>query len=187
MMWYNGNSPAEWVVGHIHGANLLKDSHPSPDYLFGQVQFQNGVRGILECGDLAPGQIDQSTPTYIFWHDNAVTLYGTHGYAKVMTGGGWKAFTKVSGREMLIGEGMYDPEYEQPLYLRELADWLDDSARIHPCNGEVTYRGFEALYGMYLSSLEHSIVKLPLDGLTLYPIIGKMHEVLGEKKIVETI
>ena len=52
--YFNNEADAEWVVGHVHGREKLTDSHPSPDYAAGLIQFKNGVRGIVEIGSLAP-------------------------------------------------------------------------------------------------------------------------------------
>src|SRR3974377_1437583 len=42
MRWYNGNAPAEGVMGQASGRSKLADNHPSPDYLGGFIQFENG-------------------------------------------------------------------------------------------------------------------------------------------------
>jgi predicted dehydrogenase len=176
MIWFNGGTRIDWVVGHVHGTGMLTDSHPSPDYTLGELQFQNGVRGILECGALAPRDLPGKNPlrSQGFWYDNAVTIYGTHGYAKVITGGGWRAFTRSSDGEILSGEGTFNPSYEQPLYIRDLADWLDDSSRVHPCNGAISYHGFEASMALYLSALERRRVDLPLGMLPSGSLIDRL-------------
>lgn len=50
MIWANGGYRAKSVIGHVHGPETLKDNHPSPDFLFGEVLFENGTRGYIECG-----------------------------------------------------------------------------------------------------------------------------------------
>jgi len=52
--WYNDYSPAQWVVGQADGVEKFEDNHPSPDYITASIQFENGVRGIVECGAGAP-------------------------------------------------------------------------------------------------------------------------------------
>ena len=52
MRWYNDEAEAEWVVGQASGVGKFADNHPSPDYIAGLIQFDNGVRGIVECGGL---------------------------------------------------------------------------------------------------------------------------------------
>ncbi|TVY11208.1 Gfo/Idh/MocA family protein [Paenibacillus cremeus] len=77
IVWINGGIKADWGVGHVHGKDKLDDSHPSPDYAFGELHFDNGVTGIIECGYLSPAYLSADR----FWTDNRLTVYGTHGYA----------------------------------------------------------------------------------------------------------
>jgi predicted dehydrogenase len=162
IMWVNGGQRAKWVVGHVHGQDKLNDSHPSPDYLLGQVAFENGVRALIECGYLAPSHMARD----LFWTDNRLTVYGTHGYAWADTDGRWAALTRTSRGEPLGGQGdpwsVQEKERLQRLYLAGLADWLDDEAQVHPCNVELAYHGYEILEGMCLSALDHARVDLPL-------------------------
>ncbi len=62
---------------------------------------------------------------------------------------------------MLSGDGFFNPSYEQPLYIRDLADWLDGKLAVHPCDGEISYHGFEAVMALYMSALDHQKVDLP--------------------------
>ena len=161
-MWINGGHRAKWVVGHVHGKGKLDDSHPSPDYMMGQVAFENGVRAVIECGYLAPSHMASDR----FWLDNRLTVYGTHGHAWANTDGGWGALTRTSHGEPLSGQGdpwaVQQAQRLQRLYLAELADWLDDEDHVHPCNVEVAYHGYEILEGMCLSALDNVRVDLPL-------------------------
>jgi hypothetical protein len=101
-----------------------------------------------------------------FWVDDRLTVYGTHGYAWADTDGRWSAFTRSSAGQVL-GEagqawGVQEKTRLQPLYLADLADWLDDQAKVHPCNVEISYHGYEILEGLCLSALDHTRVDLPL-------------------------
>jgi len=157
VMFLNGGHRGLWVVGHVHGKEKLSDSHPSPDYAMGQIEFENGVRGIVECGTLAPDQPGENT----FWMNAGVTVFGSEGYAQVMVGSGWRAVTKSSSG-LVWGSGGFDVAKDQPLYIRDLADWLDDPTEMHPCNGEITYHGFELVMGICLSSLEKRSIRVPV-------------------------
>lgn len=61
IIWANGGCRAKSVVGHVHGPATLKDNHPSPDFLMGEILFENGVRGYLECGYFPNGTIRKCT------------------------------------------------------------------------------------------------------------------------------
>ena len=158
MIGLNGDSPPTWVMGQIHGRKLLEaESHPSPDYVTGLMGFENGVRGIYECGELSvpvPGEKN-------FWFNGGIKVIGQNGFAELFTGIGWRAVTAKDG--LIEGGGPWDPELDQPPYVAALADWLDDDAQVHPNNVTTAYRGHEALMAIYLSSLERRKVDLPLE------------------------
>lgn len=171
MMFLNGGHRGSWVVGHVHGKERLSDSHPSPDYAMGQIEFENGVRGIVECGTLAPDQPGENT----FWMNAGATVYGSDGYAQVIVGSGWRAVTKSSSG-LVWGSGGFDVAKDQPPYIRDLADWLDDPTKIHPCDGEITYHGFELVMGICLSGLERRKVTVPVESTE--PIVERLRREL---------
>ena len=180
MLWFNNFSPVHWISGQAEGTGMLADTHPSADFVFGTMEFANGVRGVIECGAHAPHFVpgDNKLGTLPFWSDSSITLHGTHGYARVVTGNGWQAVTRSSGGEVLSGPGNFDPGYEQPLYIRELAEWLDGSNTSHSCNGDVTYHGFEAVMALYISSLERRRVRLPLETIPQDSLIERLRATL---------
>ncbi|MCZ7451281.1 Gfo/Idh/MocA family oxidoreductase [Agrobacterium rhizogenes] len=180
MLWFNNRSKVKWVVGQAIGTGKLTDSHPSADYVIGSMEFENGVRGIIECGAHAPHFVPGDNPVgdIKFWTDSAITIHGTQGYARVTTGNGWQAVTKSSQGEVLSGEGFFNPSYEQPLYIRDLADWLDGKLAIHPCDGDISYHGFEAVMALYLSAIGHRRVDLPLKEIPDGSLIERLGQVL---------
>ncbi len=155
--WYNDWAEAEWVVGQADGKEKLADAHPSPDYIAGLVQFENGVRGILECGAGAP---DVPEVDY-WWRKCRVGAQGTEGFAEVLTGGGWRAITRDSNG-VISGPGNMDYAHDMPPYVQEIADWLDDEAKVHPCNGESAFKGFQITMAMVRSVVQRGKVTLPL-------------------------
>jgi predicted dehydrogenase len=155
--WFNSNAEAEWVAGQAAGKSKLSDNHPSPDYIGGFVQYSNGVRGVIECGEGAP---DVPEVDY-WWRKCRMGAQGTEGFAEVLTGGGWRAVTRDSGG-VISGPGCMDYAHDMPPYVQQMADWLDDDSRIHPCNGESAYKGFEILMALCRSAVTRGKVKLPL-------------------------
>lgn len=152
-----GEPEAEWVLGQACGREKLTDSHPSPDYLAGEIQFANGLRGVIEVGSLAP---DVPEVEY-FWHKVRIGAQGTEGFAEALIGGGWRAVTRDSGGP-ISGPGTWNAPHDQPLYIRDIALWLDDPSRLHPCNGESAFKGFEILMALCRSAIERRKVTLPL-------------------------
>ncbi|MGD0089250.1 MAG: Gfo/Idh/MocA family oxidoreductase [Planctomycetota bacterium] len=178
ILWANGGAKAKWVVGHVHGKELLEDSHPSPNYTMGILGFENGVRAVVEFGKLAPSYM----PKEKFWLDNRLTVYGTQGYAWCDTDARWGACTKASGGEVVggVGDGWVVQEKTrlQPLYLKDFGAWLDDDKQVHPCNLDISYHGYEIMEALCLSALNHVRVDLPLDPAQCGDMSGRMRKEL---------
>jgi predicted dehydrogenase len=155
--WYNDGAAAEWVVAQADGTEKFADNHPSPDYIGGLVQFENGVRGVFECGEGAP---DVPEVDY-WWRKCRAGAQGSEGFAEVLTGGGWRAVTRDSGG-VISGPGCMDYGHDMPPYVQEIADWLDDPVQVHPCNGESAFEGFQIMMGLCRSASAGGKVALPL-------------------------
>ena len=156
MRWFNGGAEAEWVMAQAAGRGKMTDAHPSPDYIGGFIHFANGVRGIVECGAGAP---DVPEVDY-WWRKCRIGAQGTNGFAEVLTGGGWRAVTGDGGVQS--GPGCMNYDLDMPPYVQQMADWLDDANRTHPCNFESAYRGFEIMMALCRSVVQGGQVPLPL-------------------------
>jgi predicted dehydrogenase len=154
--WFNGGAEAEWVMAQAAGRGKLTDMHPSPDYIAGFIQFANGVRGVVECGAGAP---DVPEVDY-WWRKCRIGAQGTDGFAEVMTGGGWRAVTKQGS---MSGSGSMDYDLDMPPYIQDMAVWLDDPARVHPCSFDSAYKGFEIMMAFCRSAATGGQIPLPLD------------------------
>ncbi|MFA6034802.1 MAG: hypothetical protein WC889_18025, partial [Myxococcota bacterium] len=155
--WFNGNADAGWVMAQASGRGKLGDIHPSPDYIAGIIHFANGVRGYVETGAGAP---DVPEVDY-WWRKCRIGAQGTLGFAETLTGGGWRAVTKDG---VMGGEGCMNYDLDMPPYIQDMAAWLDDDARVHPCNVSEAYKGFEIMMGMVRSVVDRGQVALPLEG-----------------------
>jgi len=155
MRWYNGDAEARWVMAQATGDGKLSDAHPSPDYIAGFIQFANGVRGIVECGAGAP---DVPEVDY-WWRKCRIGAQGTDGFAEVLTGGGWRAVTK---RGATSGSGCMNYDLDMLPYIQDIADWLDDDRKVHPCNFENAYAGLEIMMALCRSAVDGGQVALPL-------------------------
>lgn len=170
MLWANGGAKAQAVVGHVHGNFYLTDSHPSPDYVFGQIAFENGVRGIVECGYFARQKVQHNVgfthgaAVADYWTDDRLTVYGTKGYAWAECNGRYAVCTAP---ELLKGDyhDFFDREQfdAQVLYMADFVRWLDDDRAVHSCNVDTAYQGFEILEAIYGSALEHTRIDLPVQ------------------------
>jgi len=180
VLWANNGTRAQWVVGHVHGRELLADHHPSPNYTMGQIGFENGVRSVVEFGKLAPSYMGKDR----FWVDNRITAYGTHGYVWCDTDGRWGTFNPTTKGEIALGEGekweIQERSELQRLFARDLADCLDDPKKEHPCNLKITYHGYEIMEAICISAMERRRVELPLDAAGSYDMFQRMREELPE-------
>ena len=154
--WFNNYTPATWVMAQAAGRSKFGRSHPSPDYIGGFVQFANGVRGIYECGAGAPDQPEVAK----WWGKNRIGAQGTEGFVEVLTNGGWRAVTKSTGYQR--GDGAMNYDLDMPPYIQEMADWLDDDKKVHPCNFEHACLGAEIMLALQRSAAEGGQVALPL-------------------------
>jgi len=175
MRWYNGESPAQWVMAQAAGRVKLADLHPSPDYIGGFIQFANGVRGIVECGAGAP---DVPEVDY-WWRKCRVGAQGTDGFAEVLTGGGWRAVTKTG---VSSGGGCMNYDLDMPPYIQEMADWLDDDRKTHSCNFASAYAGFEIMMALCRSTVQGGQIALPLTDAAEEIALLKAH--LADRKVL---
>ena len=154
-MWYNDYAKPIWVLAQAAGTHKFGDVHASPDYIAGFVQFDNGVRGIYECGGAAPDVKEVER----WWGKCKMGAMGTGGFAEVYTGNGWKA---VTADGVLQGGGVMAYDQDMPGYIQDMAAWLDDGI-VHPCCFDHAYSGFEVMMAMYRSAARGGQVVLPLE------------------------
>jgi predicted dehydrogenase len=176
--WFNDYADPAWAMAQAAGRGKLADLHTSPDYLAGVVHFQNGVRGIYDCGAGAP---DVPEVPY-WWRKCRIGAQGSDGFAEVMTGGGWRAVTKNGASS---GPGGMDYNYDMPPYVQQMVHWLDDDSKVHPCCFANAYKGFEIMSALYRSVVEGGQVALPLtSGMDE---IAALKEKLPAKKVILTL
>jgi predicted dehydrogenase len=174
---YNGGAPALWAMAQAAGRGKLSDNHPSPDYIAGFVQFANGVRGIYEAGAGAPDVPEADA----WWRKCRIGAQGTDGFAEVLTGGGWRAVTKDGASS---GPGNMDYEHDMPPYVADIADWLDDDKKVHPCNFASAYAGFEIMMALCRSAATGGQVALPLTDAQDEVELLKTH--LSDRPVIAT-
>ncbi|MCG3150218.1 MAG: Inositol 2-dehydrogenase/D-chiro-inositol 3-dehydrogenase [Verrucomicrobiae bacterium] len=183
--WFNNYAPAAWAMGQAAGRGKLADLHTSPDYVAGVVHFQNGVRGIYDCGAGAPDvpEIDASKEQKLWWRKCRMGAQGSEGFAEVLTNGGWRAVTKSGGYQS--GPGTMDYVEDMPPYIQEMCDWLDDDKRVHPCAFAHAYQGFEIMAALYRSAAEGGQIALPLTAGV--DEIAELKEKVPARKVLFTI
>ena len=154
--WYAGEPAAQWAMAQAAGRSKFTDNHPSPDYISGVVQFAGDIRGYFEAGAGAPDQPEVGK----WWGKNRIGAQGTEGFAEVLTNGGWRALTKSGGYQS--GEGAMNYDLDMPPYIQEMADWLDNDAKLHSCNFGSAIAGAEIMFALQRSAAEGGQIALPL-------------------------
>ena len=182
--WFNHYEPAEWAMAQAAGRGKLADLHTSPDYVAGVVHFKNGVRGIYDCGAGAPDvpEVDASKEQKLWWRKARMGAQGSEGFAEVITNGGWRAVTRRAGYQS--GPGSMDYVEDMPPYVQQMAEWLDDDNKIHPCAFANAYKGFEIMAALYRSAAEGGQVALPLTGADE---IALLKAKVPDRKVLMTI
>jgi predicted dehydrogenase len=175
-LWMNGGTGAEWAVGHVSGRIKLDDNHPSPDFMMGEVRLKNGASLLIESGYLSP----LTLPDEKFWTNARICFYGTHGYSWAETEGRWAVFSPETKGKLEISQfptwKIQESEIQTPFYT-DFALWLENDAKKHPCNIEISLHGFEIMEGIYKSALEHTRVDFPIQG-ELKDALGEMEKIL---------
>ena len=192
-IWANGGHVPISVVGHIHGREMLSDTHPSPDYMLGEIVFDNGVHAVVQfgymskCHNVHQENYEKHNFTISFWEDDRLTIYGTTGYIWAECNGQWGMFSKDTSGKILTGNGnAFHDEIDNPqaqiLYVAEFLDWIDEKQSSHSCNVDLAYAGFETGVAMINSALKYTRLDLPLNGVMLDNEIESMRKLLPECK-----
>ena len=73
-------------------------------------------------------------------------------------------------------------DLDMPPYIQEMADWLDDDKKVHSCNFDSAYAGFEIMMGLCRSAALGGQVALPLVGAMDELELLKTH--LGDRQVL---
>jgi len=153
---YNGFSKPVRTYASVSGAEPLEGRQPSPDMAEAIVEFENGVRSALMCGEIAPEAIEGGGRCA----HKRVAAYGTKGFVHWWMHG-WERGTAEGGLES--GEHSYG---EQDV--RAQAGLTDAAFQLaageideHPTGLQNAGPKFNAILGMYVSALRNAPVELP--------------------------
>jgi predicted dehydrogenase len=188
ILWANNNHKALSVVGHVHGNFFLEDHHPSPDFVLGEIIFENGVRSYFDCGYFSKPKTKHNVgftykvTEHQYWTDDRLTVYGTTGYAWAECNGRWAAFTSRTGGQVISGsvQDFSDEQYPaQARYTRDFALWMEDDSKVHSSNINTAYHGYEILESMYMSALERTRMDLPITFPLKYDALTELKKNLA--------
>jgi hypothetical protein len=76
-------------------------------------------------------------------------------------------------------------DYDMPPYVQQMADWLDDEKKVHPCCFANAFKGFEIMSALYRSVAEGGQVLLPLTSGV--DEIALLKEKVPAKRVILTL
>jgi len=122
------------------------------------VDFENGVRVQLLCGEVAPEVIEGGGRC----SHKRISAYGTrglvqwtmHGWERSTPEGGHESGTHSYGEQDVLGQaGLTDAAF----------DWVENDDKPHPTRLERALVKFNIILGMYVSALTNAPVSLPFE------------------------
>lgn len=145
--FFADDSPVVWVMGQIdrHTTDLVRFGHVAEDMAIGHFQFENGIRGFIEQGELAPSGY-------------AFHLHGSEGMIGVNAPQGKRLYvlTKDGEREFSL-ESIHSHQAE----IEELLAWLEGGPA-HRSNAKHGRETMEVLMAIMESSRLRKAVRLPM-------------------------
>jgi len=156
---YNSFALPTRVYGNASGTGTLNNlRQPSPDMGEAAVDFENGGRVQLLCGEVAPkAEGGNGRHTH-----KRISVYGTrgfvqwtmHGWERSTPEGGHESGTHSYGEQDVLGQaGLTDAAF----------DWVEDDDKPHPTRLERALVKFNIILGMYVSALTNAPVSLPFE------------------------
>ena len=162
--YFNGDRPAQWVMGQIDCRNHARGraNHPdmpAEDAGIGEVRYANGLRATVELGAFAP-------------QDYQFHLFGTEGMIDVNVPGGPPVRLLSSG-------GWEVPDIQQPIDATSLKiiEFVKavDQGREPACSGRIGRQILEVLIASFVSSRRRALIELPVQ-VRDFPLKAMMEE-----------
>jgi predicted dehydrogenase len=153
---FAGDARPTRVFGQVGGRMDSIAHHPCPASAVGEMVFDNGVHGLLACGENAPVVDD---PQVSHMHKR-IAVYGTRGFVH-WTMNSWELSTPARGYQ--AGEKDYRAEdvLGQAAMTDAIFEWLEDDVKVHANRLEVSLAESNTVLGIYRSALDRAVVALP--------------------------
>ena len=156
---YNGFSPFTRTFGNVAGAEDIDSRQPAPGMATATLNFENGVHGMIVCGEAAPYATERRDVRYAH---KRIAVYGTDGFVH-WTMGSWERRTVDGGYESGTHDYGAEDDLAQGRLTEAVFDSLLDEAKPHPTCLARSLDEFNAILGTYTSALEARPVDLPFD------------------------
>lgn len=155
---YNGCAAPTSVFGNVAGANEIPTRQPSPDVAEAAIEFENGVRAQLLCGEIAPRTNEMESR----YAHKRISVYGTCGFLQ-WTMVGWERSTPEGGYECGTHNYVEQDDLAQARLTDAAFDWVEDEDNLHPTRLELALIQFNIILGIYASALNSAPISLPFD------------------------
>jgi predicted dehydrogenase len=159
MRYFVDDEPIDWLIGQIHrqvwgqlGHQGTRYGHSVEQASCARFQFQNGVKGLMEGGEI----VDEQYYCHIILQgtDGRIESYGDKGPP------GWRIYR--CGQEGWV-EHLIDQKVNAfAREIEELVRWIE-TGRDHLLKGESGRADLEVLIAIFESSRRRSKMDLPLD------------------------
>lgn len=175
---FNPLGRATSVFGQVSGPAGLQDNpaqHFAPDQCVAAINFDNGVRGLLQCGENAPSTGDRAINLH-----KRVAVYGTRGFVHWTM---WSWETNLNGKQDSGVHSYWDEDLlGQAGATEAMFDWMesDRPEAVHPLNLDSALRDMNIILGIYMSALNYAPIKVPVE--PALHLISDLRVRLGEPK-----
>jgi predicted dehydrogenase len=150
--FFNGDAPAEWVMGQIDCRNLINGQANHPDMVaedasVGHIKYANGLRATVEMGTFAPR-------AYQFH------LYGTEGMIDVNVPGGppVRILTDVGWEVPEVDTKMDGTANKVVQFVKSVE--VGERPESH---GEIGRQILEVMIGVFESSRRRALIEFPIE------------------------
>jgi UDP-N-acetylglucosamine 3-dehydrogenase len=153
MRFFVDDNPVDWLIGQVEcKTGRSRFGHEVEDAALAFVQFKNGVRGIIQTGDVSP------QPAY-----QRLTLTGTDG--RIEIGGDSEEYWRIINGAQ-AGWVTHQVAQEAALnpfacYMRDLIRWIEEGGE-HLLAGEGGRATIEIIAAVFESSHRRSRMRLPI-------------------------
>jgi predicted dehydrogenase len=158
---FNGYAKSATAFAGLSGYDDINGTHPSPKSVEILVNFENGVRALIESGQTALRVDDSPNAKYNHMHKR-IAVYGTNGFVHWRMSG-WER--SLPNGTVETGKKSYAEEDNpgQAGLTNALMDWIEDDKKVHPNCLATSLDEWLVLLAAYGSAVQQKPLTFPYD------------------------
>jgi predicted dehydrogenase len=158
---FNGYAKSATAFAGLSGYDDINGTHPSPKSVEILVNFENGVRALIESGQTALRVDDSPNAKYNHMHKR-IAVYGTNGFVHWRMSG-WER--SLPNGTVETGKKSYAEEDNpgQAGLTNALMDWIEDDKKVHPNCLATSLDEWLVLLAAYGSAVQQKPITFPYD------------------------